>query len=281
MHPLALAPLSVLPLGPLEQIDAAAAAGYAMTGLRVVTVSPTDPEILPDRALQRRIGERLRATGVTLLDIEVFRIAPRLDVDALVPAMALGAELGAKHMLCTFPLRTEGTRDDEDATVESLVRVCERAATLGLRPMLEFMRFRLMASLHDAVRIVGKAAHPNLGICVDALHLSRSDGTPADLRDVDPALLRYCQLCDAPAASPPASEIAYEARYRRLAPGAGGLPLRELLAALPPGIPLSIEVPDASRVAPTAEGIARDLAVHTHALLKSTSGNTPRLQETR
>jgi sugar phosphate isomerase/epimerase len=69
----------------------------------------------------------------------------------------------------------------------------------------------------------------------------------ADLPLVDPELISYVQLCDAPLAAPgagPASaEAVHEARAARLLPGEGQLPLRELLAALPDGIPVAVEAP--------------------------------------
>lgn len=243
-YPLALAPLSVLPAGPLEQIDAAIAGGFAMVGMRLCPVSPTDPVIMADADLRKDIKSRLADTELTVLDIEVFRVGPRLDVDSHLRTMEFGAELGASHILCTFPLRTEGTRDDENASVAKLVEFCDQGEQFGLRPMLEFMQFRLMGSLDDALRIAGKAAHPNLGICVDVLHLMRSGGRPSDLRKVDPRLLPYCQVCDAPAASPGEEKLPYEARYDRLVPGAGGLPLLEILRELPKGLPLCVEVPE-------------------------------------
>ncbi len=81
---------------------------------------------------------------------------------------------------------------------------------------------------------------------VDALHFSRSGGLPAHVGTVDPALFRYAQICDASADMPGPTDtpnLIREARTGRLLPGEGVLPLRELVAALPAGIPLAIEAP--------------------------------------
>jgi hypothetical protein len=81
-------------------------------------------------------------------------------------------------------------------------------------------------------------------VLVDALHLSRSGGSPADLEILDPAWLSYCQICDARAARPTeVAELRNEARTGRLYPGQGTLPLTDLLDALPEGIPLGVEAP--------------------------------------
>ena len=60
---------------------------------------------------------------------------------------------------------------------------------------------------------------------------------------MSPALFDYVQPCDARATRPSDADIPLEARSGRLYPGDGELPLRELLAALPAGIPLSLEAP--------------------------------------
>ena len=162
--------------------------------------------------------------------------------------MEFASTLGAKYMLCTSVLIAEHLAAEEPQTVEKFAALCEAGARLGIKPMLEFMIYRSIGTLDDALRMVKLVRHPNLGICIDALHLSRSGGTPESLRKVDPGLLCYAQICDASAALPPASQIPLEARSHRLYPGEGSLPLLELLDALPPGIPLSLEAP-ASRYA--------------------------------
>lgn len=83
---------------------------------------------------------------------------------------------------------------------------------------------------------------------MDALHLHRSGGTPADLatrRDV-PILL--AQLCDARSQSPPRHRLREESLGDRLYPGQGALPLADLLAALPAGVPITVEAPVAADI---------------------------------
>jgi sugar phosphate isomerase/epimerase len=77
---------------------------------------------------------------------------------------------------------------------------------------------------------------------VDALHLSRSGGTPADVKAVDPKLFEYAQLCDAPAAIPDMDRMRLEPGDRLL-PGQGGLPLVELMRVLPADLPIAVEAP--------------------------------------
>lgn len=244
MNILSLAPLTVLPASHLVLIDAAHAAGFDAVGLRLQPGIPTDVDVMGNATLLRDIERRLDATGLKVLDIEVFRVGPRTDIRSMLPAMEFASRLGAKYMLCTSVLVAEHLASEEPRTVERFAKLCEAGARLGIKPMLEFMIYRSIGTIEDALRMVKLVKHPNMGICVDALHLSRSGGTPDSLRKVDPGLLCYAQICDAPAALPPASQIPVEARYHRLYPGEGSLPLLDLLDALPPGIPLSLEAPD-------------------------------------
>ena len=68
--------------------------------------------------------------------------------------------------------------------------------------MLEFIPLCQTKTLAAAVRVVSQSAQPNAGVLVDVLHPMRSGASPDDLRHVDPALLDYRQLCDAPAEPP-------------------------------------------------------------------------------
>ena len=59
-----------------------------------------------------------------------------------------------------------------------------------------------------------------------------------------PSRFRYIQLCDAPQARPETDEeLLHQGRFERQFPGDGGLDLFELMAALPEGIPISLEAP--------------------------------------
>ena len=245
MNPLSLAPLTVLPASALEQIEAAAAAGFDSVGLRLRPVMETDADIMADAAMQREIKRRMHSSGLTLLDIEVFRFGPDTDIKAMIPAMEFGAELGARFMLCTSGALGEHGKAEDKRGVDKLAELCETSGRFGIKPMLEFMAFRVMATIEDAARMAQSVAHANIGICVDALHLDRSGGTAQSIRGIAPGLLSYAQLCDAPAARPPEADLPREARYGRLYPGEGGLPLAELVSALPADIPLSLEVPGA------------------------------------
>jgi hypothetical protein len=69
---------------------------------------------------------------------------------------------------------------------------------------------------------------------------------PEHVKQVDPALLRYAQICDASPDMPGPTDtpaLIREARTGRLLPGEGVLSLAGLVAALPAGTALAIEAP--------------------------------------
>jgi sugar phosphate isomerase/epimerase len=149
-----------------------------------------------------------------------------------------GAELGARLILAV------SHDPDEGRTAAALGALAESAAGRGLGVALEFMGFTEVKTAAAAARVVALASHPALGILADSLHLARSGGSAADLAGLP---LVAAQLCDGPAEGPSTPEgLAAEARTARLMPGAGGLRLGGFVAALPSGVPVSLEVPSAA-----------------------------------
>ena len=236
---ISLAHLTVHDADPLQLIDAALAGGFDSIGLRIVPSRPGEwhAPVAGDEAQIRRIQGRLRATGLDVLDIEVIWLGPESDPAAYAPALETGARLGAKHVLVV------GDDPDEERVSGNVAALCALAAPLGITVMLEFIPFCHTNSIDAAHRVITRAAQPNAGVLIDALHLSRSGASPAVIGKLDPALFSYCQICDARAERPPPEGLRAEARGDRLYPGEGALPLAELLDALPAGTPVAVEAP--------------------------------------
>ncbi|HEV3011385.1 MAG TPA: sugar phosphate isomerase/epimerase, partial [Burkholderiales bacterium] len=96
--------------------------------------------------------------------------------------------------------------------------------------------------------ILDLAPRGNSAVLADAIHFFRDANR---LEDLATARTRYVQFCDARAEKPASmEEIRRQAREDRLFPGEGGLDLRGLLGALPPDLPLSLEVPHAGGLEP-------------------------------
>lgn len=240
MHPLSLSHLSMIDAHPLELVDAAAAGHFSYCGLRIVAPTTADPvaDVVGDPVLADRIGKRLATTGVELLDIEAVWLQPHTEVKDLLPALETGRRLGARHVL------TVGHDPERSRLLDNFGRLCACADALGLGVALEFIAYCAIGTLDGALSLIADSGAENASLLIDALQFHRSGATADDLSPVDPALLRYIQLCDAPVTSPATVQaLRAEARTDRRLPGEGELPLRPLLDRMPPGIPISVEAP--------------------------------------
>ena len=237
-----LAALTVLELPHHEQVSVAAQAGYSHVGLRLVPVAGQPYHHPFDVA---EVEERLADTGVRVLDVEVFRLTPETNVEQFEPAMATAQRLGATELL------VHGADPDTARLTETFGRLCDLAARHRLSANLEPMPWVDVSNLARAMRVLDGAARANGGLLVDAIHFFRAGDSPQALVKVPRKFLRYMQLCDArPERPSDMQEIIRQARSDRLFPGEGGLDLRSLLAALPAGIPISLEIPVAKKMEP-------------------------------
>jgi sugar phosphate isomerase/epimerase len=265
MRNISLSALTVLPCSPLEQIDAALEAGFDAVSLRVFRVMPTDRDVMADRSLQAAIARRIANTNLQVFDVEVVRLTRDTDVAAAISALDFAGGLGAQWLAVTSDYTSAYDPADERFVVSLLAELCEAAERADMGVMLEFMPYRAIATLEDAVRVAKAVAHPNLGITVDALHFYRSGGTVDDLAAIDPRLLACVQLCDAPRVPP--ADIQHEARYGRLYPGAGELPLDQLVSAIPPDLMICVEAPSGSSTDASVFERAREAASRTRDVL--------------
>ncbi|WP_271574713.1 sugar phosphate isomerase/epimerase family protein [Bradyrhizobium sp. CCBAU 11361] len=236
---ISLAHLTVIDAHPLELIDAAAAGAFDCVGLRLVAPTTTD-RIVPvvgQRPLIYQIKRRLSDTGVDVLDIEAIWLTAETDVESYLPVFDTAAQLGARNLLVV------GNDPDPARVAANFARMCELSHPFGLRVMLEFIPYCHTSTIHAAQAVALQSGCGNAGVLIDALHLSRSGATPADIAILEPSMLAYCQICDARALPPPRGGLRTEARTDRFYPGRGQLPLFELMRALPPGIDVGVEAP--------------------------------------
>jgi sugar phosphate isomerase/epimerase len=240
MHELSLHHLTILDAHPLQLVDAAAVAGFEYCGLRLVAPTGADPvvDVPGDPALIRELRVRLDATGVKLLDIEAIWLNSQTDIASLLPALEAGRVLGARYVLCV------GNDTERGRQLDNFGRLCEAADAFGLSVGLESITYCAVSTPADALDVVRASAQPNARVLIDALQFFRSGATSEQAGSIDPALIEYIQICDAPHAAPQSlEERRKEARTARLLPGDGELPLRELLSELRRDLPLAVESP--------------------------------------
>ncbi|CDO38698.1 sugar phosphate isomerase/epimerase [Novosphingobium sp. KN65.2] len=236
MHRISLAS-GVLPeFGPVDVVEAASAAGFDEVGIWVEPGEWTEQTTRDTRAA-------LAATGLPVLDVEVVWIKPDTSLDVHKRVLDVGMELGAKNVLCV------SSHPDAAATVEHLAALCRHAEGTGMRVALEFGIFTEVKNLAQALGILDRVAHPLRAVLIDPIHVDRSGTTVAEIAAIDRALLPYAQLCDARAVRPDPNDfdaVIIDAIDLREQCGEGVLPLAAMLEALPPQIPLSIELRSAA-----------------------------------
>lgn len=217
--------------GPIQLVEAAASAGFDFGGM---WIEPGQWTAHTTRQVKAALGE----TGLPLLDVEVVWIKPGPpdpDHDRIVE---IGAELGARNVLVV------SSDPERNATRDKLGRLMELGTACGIRINLEFGLFTQVRTISAAAALLQEVDCPAAGLLIDALHWHRSGGQLEDMMALPARWLSYAQFCDAPARGPDpgdAAAILEEAIDGRLFLGEGGLPLRELDALLPAGLPLAIE----------------------------------------
>lgn len=256
--PLGLSHYSAINEPPEAMVTLAAATGYAAIGLRLHQAFPGSPVYhLPvGSPALRSMQARMEGEGISVFDVEFVPLAPDTDPKSLLPLLETAAALGASRLSCG------GDDPDHSRVRDNFAALCDLAAPFGIGVDLEGMRWRAVANFAQASAIVGAAGRPNGCVLLDSLHYLRNGGTTAGLRQVPRGKIRSVQLCDAgPKAPTTAEEAKIEARSYRLAPGAGVLPLLELVHAMPRDAGVSIEVP--------MDGTA-DAVTHAQRLMDST-----------
>lgn len=232
MNPISLASGVVPEFGPVETVRAAAFAGFDAVGLWVDPTGWTTATALEVRAV-------LADNDLPLLDVEVIWIKPDSAMDDHRRVIDIGATLGAGNVLCV------SSDPDPGATAAKLAELCRHAEGSGMRVALEFGIFTEVKTLSAALGVLDAVGHPLRALLVDPIHVDRSGSAIADIARIDPALLPYAQFCDARAVRPDPTDfdaVIIDAIDLREQCGAGALPLTDLYRALPPGLPLSIEL---------------------------------------
>ncbi len=251
-RPIGVGHLTVLDVAPPEWVALAAAAGFDAVGVRAAAASPGE-EQWPMEVGSPMLGATLRRlddTGMVVQDVEIIRLDPGAGPEAYRPLFETGQALGARFV------NTIAFDPDPARSRDTVAALAALAAEHGLRLSLEAIPYSTVRNLDEALAALGSSG---AGLIVDPLHVQRSGDGVARVRALDPGVLSYLQLCDAPLAAPsglprPArlpmnqsgatEDLPIEARAARLPPGDGELPLPDLVGAVPADLPISVEVPN-------------------------------------
>src|SRR4051812_26641723 len=221
-----------------EKLEAAAAAGF--DGVELF-----EPDVIASPRRPAEVRERLAELGLTLDLYQPFRDfegVPAPDFARAEAKFDVMAELGAELLLVCSSVSPEAVDDDALAAAQ-LRELAERAAARGLRIAYEALAWgRHVADYQHAWRIVERADHPALGLCLDSFHILSRGSDPAGIRAIPGEKLFFLQLADAPRM---AMDVLQWSRHHRCFPGQGGFDLATFLGhvrAAGYAGPLSLEV---------------------------------------
>jgi sugar phosphate isomerase/epimerase len=254
MNKIALAPTTLPNSPPLEYIDAAMQAGYDGIGIRLFRspgITYAFHQVAGNPTLMRRVKDAIAHAGMAVLDVLSFYLQPAMDLDSMLPALDLAAEIGAQYALVI------GDDPDWGRMCNNFGRFCDAAAQRGLTTALEApVNSRTVNTLPLALQLIADTGRNHAVICLDPLQYFRAGHNADLLQGQDPRLFPYTQITDGAATG------------GRCALGEGAVPLRELLDALPADVPLSLEWPAPSGTTYPAAEWAKSVLEHTRRYLQ-------------
>lgn len=238
-RPLSLAHLTVLDLAPPQMLQVAAECGYDSVGLRLLAVTPTTPgySLMTDPVMLRETKTVLANEDCRVLDIEFVRVTPDLQVGELESMFAVGAEVGAKHVI------TAPYDPDLNSLSQTLGAISELSQQYNISTVLEFFPWTNVPDLKTGLDVVQNAGD-QVQLLVDSLHFNRSGSSLELLETVDAKRLPFMHLCDAPVfESYDQEQLLFAGREERLPPGVGDIPLGDIIRRMPDHAPLALEIP--------------------------------------
>jgi sugar phosphate isomerase/epimerase/4-hydroxyphenylpyruvate dioxygenase-like putative hemolysin len=225
-----------------DKLAAAAAAGFQ--GVEIfendLIVSPWSPQ---------RIRRHCADLG---LAIDLYQ--PFADFEAVPPDVLatnlrraerkfdVMRQLGVDTLLVCSSVSPNSV-DDDDLAAEQLHALACRAADRGIRIAYEALAWgRFVNTYEHAWRIVRRAAHPALGLCLDSFHVLSQGSDLAALRVIPGSKVFFVQLADAPRLR---MDTLRWSEHHRVFPGQGTFDLSGFISSvLTTGYtgPLSLEV---------------------------------------
>jgi len=224
---------------PVDLIRGAGSAGFDLVSLWLQPPSPFALQLVTP-ALEKECARALADTGIRVHALEAFDLRSVDIVRSYLPALELGARLGA-----TTAVAINMRNPDFAEVTDAFALFAEMAKQRGLGVNIEPVAICQTATLTQARDII-RAANVDAGLVLDIYHLVRVAGTADDIRAVEPGLIRHVQINDG-VASPSKETIFIEAAKERPYPGEGVFPLIELLSAAPTTISWGIEAPSLRR----------------------------------
>ena len=212
-----------------DKLIAAAAAGF--DGVEIV-----EADLLAAPWSPREVRQRCADLGLTIDLYQPFHDFEAVPPDVLAANLRRAErkfdvleQLGTDTILVCSTLSPDAV-DDDDLATEHLHLLATRAADRGLRIAYEAVAWgRFVNTYEHAWRIVRRAGHPALGLCLDSFHVLARGGDLAGIRVIPGDKVFALQLADAPRLT---MDAAQWSRHHRLFPGQGSFAVADLVAAV-------------------------------------------------
>lgn len=243
-----LSHLTLLDRSTPELAYIASRAGYDAINPRLIPIGVEGefPYSLIDRDMMRATRNALKETGIKVHAVELARITDQSKVKSFEPAIACGAELGARQLIASA---WDTDPEDRNYLIDTYADLCDLAGTYGFSVAMEFPSFSSLNNLRESAEIVKAAGKPNGGILVDVLYMHLSRINPEELDSLPSGWFDHIHVCDTVQEIPDTlSGMIQIARNSRLYPGEGCIDFDAIIAHLPP-VNYSIEIPNKKRLA--------------------------------
>jgi sugar phosphate isomerase/epimerase len=194
------------------------------------------------------IRNTLARHDIEVTEIEVLKswAAPAGNQDAhwkaaLDDIVSMAAALHARHIVCS-PGDFDGDTLPPDDVADNYRQICERAAQVGVVPLIEFVPWSAINSVKKAYSVIEMCGHSNAGIVLDTWHFFRGGGVLEDLDEIPIEAIKMVQISDA---GPAQGKLFEDTIRRRRFPGEGTFELEGLMTRLihrGMSAPFSIEI---------------------------------------
>lgn len=204
----------------VDVLERASEAGFTRIGFDTASLDA-------HRAAGGELGEirsTLSSLGLGVTDILYLAVTDDRSGDEAIAERRLAdaLALGASWCLVAVP------EPVGDVEVRHRLRdLGDRFGAEGVKLAIEFTSYAHLADLASTVELCEEVGWDRCGVVLDSLHFFRSGADWDSLGGLANDQIAYVQLADAPS-EPPAS-LREESRNGRMLPGAGGLPLADLL----------------------------------------------------
>jgi sugar phosphate isomerase/epimerase len=227
-------------LPPVEFVDLA-----SDLGCRHISVVVQGQELLPlgyrpfslkDDELRRDLLAAMNHHGVTITLGDGFLVLPGAEMGTFCADLDVLAELGVPR------INVVSLDADLSRTFDQFAALTDLAAQRSIQTNVEPVPGLTVGDLPTALAAKEHVGRDDFKLLIDTMHLVRSGSSAVDLAALDPNHIGYAQLCDTTLQAR-SDNYADEAVFERMVPGEGELPLREILAVLPPDVVIELEVP--------------------------------------